>query len=433
VTVAKKKWGCLIGGGVILATVVSLCFTPAYNDTVGDVLAAANDYGTALDGAERVGAIIDPEKLFRRYGANGRPNAAPVYREASQYLFNNGLMKNENWPNVRKALESGSIDQLLTNLKPLRPIEPVLDRAAKIKLCDFAIRYDDPMGDSWESIPNMNLFRSIRLAEALVYSRKGDAFAALEQVRLANVICDHVGEGPHAPRMRSVMKRDLFAVLAKLITDHQHDAKFLAECRRFVSTTSTEVDLRRAVEEESVESLAMAEYISKNGMRELTDANTPFYEKWPVVTTAWKTRQLEYWTEVFKNLPSSRTDWRAWDAALSRTDHREETMRGFSNEMTMIVDRGLGRYGRSTSGTMEAYRDVLLSLLDIADWSLIKGKLPGHPPVSRPDPLGSGPLKFMRDMKMFKVWSVGTDGEDDGGSTTKSAYRDITFVFDFHP
>jgi hypothetical protein len=412
--VSKKRRVWLAIVAALMVSVVWICSTPAYQGTVGDVLSADSRYDRAYSRAVRAGAIVSAEDFRARYALRGRPNAAPLYTEAEKLLSSHGI----------KVASFGTIDGLSLKLRPadldkalgpFRIAKPLLVRAMAIPDCDLEVKYEDPIGFTTAPPRVFRTFARIYVAEAVVASAKGHGDLALDHLESALKIGDAIGQCPWGffAGAKTVIQHEVLKTLVPMVSVHQEDARWLARARGLVLGVRSDMDFRKMVEcEVLINEAYVTEYDQELRKAPLFGAAAPpMYERVPAVTRAWKTRILEYWAEVFENAPASRTDWKAWLAAVQPIDTRYEDMTSFTVEDNVLSLWGFLGLRMTAIGNLETHRNLVLSLLDVADWSLSHHSIPTRLPYPRPNPFDSAPVRGEAKGRDFLVWYEGRDAQ----------------------
>ena len=165
--------------------------------------------------------------------------------------------------------------------------------------------------------------------------------------------------------------------------------------------------LKQTLTGEAVWGMHFDEEIAKVGWQAFStmegDGSTPPIMRLmsvPAVRRASTARIIAYWRKVWKGLPEDPTDYQTARAALAIPPTQ-----GPSYALLQIF---LPVFEGFTAVNARSDADRRLSRAALALWS-------GGKPTLAKDPFGTGPLKLKRDGKGWTLYSLGPDGNDDGG------------------
>jgi hypothetical protein len=150
------------------------------------------------------------------------------------------------------------------------------------------------------------------------------------------------------------------------------------------------------------------------------------------VKDAFDARYIEIYREVFRTLPRDAEQWEAAVEAMRRIERKVESDSSLSNTLNRIMMPVFTQAGEAVGQTIARRRvsQCAVRLLEMRLGGALPAKLPNFDKISI-DPFTGHRLIYRREGNGFIVYSVGRDGNDDGGIRTSKAGagRDVVAEF----
>ncbi len=390
-----------------------------------EALVSSGSLAEALSDAKREGLTTDWHELVMKPVPKQR-NAALVYIEAEKV-----------YKTLPEAQRKADTELLSSALKTgiLAPAQPVLERqSALLKLAEKAAALPEySMARDWSkglSTPFPEYLTArymVRLlaVRSLFANEAGKPFEALADLERATRTGRHIGSEPTliAMLVHVACASAAHAAFIKILQRHGDKADVLAATRRTMAAFGPVPDLRFSYRSELPFQI-MEVANMRQGRPFIPDPDKPedgskemmeLVKTNPQIATDWETSTVWYWRLVYQEL--ARNEPLTLAIRMEEILKPLERRRSRSDYYVLIIAPVMSQAAVKVQqwSAQAALREATLSLLEAR---LKTGAFPEKPTLPT-DPFDDEPLRYRRDGKGFILYSLGENGNDDGGSEEK--------------
>lgn len=280
------------------------------------------------------------------------------------------------------------------------------------------------------------------LARGLAYeaqqrSAKGDWKGALQSLRDAQQIGLHAGEDPILIGLlvRISIEAIVHATFRKIANEHSHDPAFVAAALDFSRHMGPLPDLKRALKGELVLGRTGLSHVKSlrdiegsAGESSSSKASESVFQS-PLVQATLDGKLVRAYRELITSMPDDPAQWETANERSKAFDERNEADHSLGNSLNRIIFPVFGQAATAVGGTIMQRRlteTSLLLLQERAKTGHFPDRLPNYGPV-RIDPFSGAPLVYQRTAEGFTLYSVGRDGEDNGGQSRDTRHSDRNY------
>ena len=314
--------------------------------------------------------------------------------------------------------------------KGLTLLDAVRDRSR----ADFVRNWDLGYDLEFPEFQGMKALARAASLRAIGEAKRKDDAAALRDLDLAQRIGRWAGDEPTmiAMLVRIGIESTALDAAARCLAGAKGDRNRIALYARWAQTPAPPLDFRRALRGEAWTGVVA----TRNLDRMVKDADgddhldphrlrrdgLPEDQR----QRAFMTRLLQVWIEGSRETEGFRKTPREVGRRTDAIEERWYRKRGFSRMMATILFPNLGGAGNAVVA-LDARRSVLRGLAEAMDSEARTGHWPTA--VAGKDPFTGRPLR-VRAGKEYRVYSVGSDGKDDGGRLRREAPKTSGATFD---
>jgi hypothetical protein len=428
---------------IAVATVLGfsvLCVAGSYAVVYGLFGRYARQRETELDLARAEGVPLEPRDLARSVPAD--QNAAPLYRRAIEIVRERRLGKAMDAVSVA-TLPNATQADWKAGVRALPQLDAALaevERASSLPGCDFH--------RNWALGPNLALpeYASMKklvaglALRAEAAAERGDGAMALRELRRAYFTARHAAQDPCLISMLVGIACENIAhrTFRRVVSRCADDPKFLAEAARLQAELPPVPSLRYAMGGEVVMgrvAIPMIESLAQLAMTSHVQEEKPFFAERAFLQSApvqgaFDAKFVRAWREAYRLLPRDSRDWEAGVRAMDCITRTIDTDTSLANRANLML---LGYYERSAEaiGRLIAERRLNVTGVRLLAERARTGAFPPVLPQSGDgawcDPFSARALGYRRVDGGFCLYSVDSDGHDDGGLAMHERVRSGTY------
>lgn len=386
--------------------------------------------GAMYDRAAKLGMPLEPEDLA--------PPAIPADQNAAPLMLQMAEMETASKVKAGEMLDyaRGSRTEQELARQNLKQLEPVLDlayQAAARPECQ--ITRDWALG-AYLMFPELASFKEVTqllTARAILRANAGEMDKAAADLTTAYKIAHHSGQEPTLIPMLVRIANEVITMRAvEVIADNVKSQADLAKLRKVLEEGHQELIVFDHLRGEITMAAAIARNIKNTADLDSLGEELATGDMAPPGTVirngppqnssirAQLNLYLRRWVPLFEMGEDAR-DNQKLDPVLRQMDADGEKMLGPNDRLSAILlpvfapalDAEIKRGGTHTA---------TLAYLDVLAYRLRTGKLPASLDEldgNYPDPFSGEQLKYRKEGKGFRIWSIGPNRVDDGGKTGK--------------
>ena len=410
-----NRWRWWLGIAVSAIVVGALMWVGASRNSVRDDIIALRKDGILTSYDEVEAQKPKPEDNggpFYQLAINGL--AKPPYDKAFNVLEgadSRGLP--ENSAKVRKAIAD------------LQPMIDLCRRGASKPRCYFPLQ-KAYTGARTTSIAyaQMSTVCDLLLETAHVKSSNGDTEGALRDLASMTNMLRQMAEAPDLGALQDVDYDYVYELdtLALCMNQHSHDRKFLNGAKALLDNGPPNLSARKIVsgslpgyfEDYTIEA-AHPELYSDPVRRRRSRPSTLATTKWALQKAL--AQRVHFWRVGIESIPDDPNDWAKAKPILNKL--MKEKLPWPASELESTNSFMFYTDKPDIVGTRIAMERVAKQSVAILLCRLDHGSLPDSLPLSGSlaiDPYSGKPLVYRKVRKSFMVYSLGTNGNDDGGN-----------------
>ncbi|MGV3616665.1 MAG: hypothetical protein ACO1SV_15160 [Fimbriimonas sp.] len=425
-----NKWRGRIWKGGLLATVVG---GSMYAWSKTDVAKSAASLPAELSSAYRAGLPTSLGELRQGLRGKAGSNAAPYFQDA----FVKGQTANRKLISVdmvRKVAEGKASAKELAGIRAelvkLDPALTVLEIGSRQSHLNYERAWEKGLAILFPDLNQVGTLTSALCLRALLHVKHRASLVTA--ARVARLMDDD----PNATTtfVRFVVEKQIVQSALRLVKENPDDPAVRKLAGETLTAMGPFPDLRPKFGGELVVHRIGALQMDKAGYEQLRrdGANlvlpdgTLFLLRFPVVRTANEARVVRYWRELAEALPKDPEDVQGLREGIERVNAKSIG----TGRTDMLLVTAFAPFRRGLADTMAeglARRRVLRATLDVLDVHARTGRLPAT--VGVEDPFG-GNLRIRPTAQGFTLYSVGPDGQDNGGKDMGKATTDIAATID---
>jgi hypothetical protein len=397
-----------------------------------DMGAAAAELDQAVIDAKAAGLPWVAADLDQRPAVKEGENAAPLIRQA-QALIDGDAKLVKALKASDEAQRGGDDMAMRAALDTLQPLVRLARLAADKPRCDFHRDWDEGAWLMFPELADVKLLAKVLGAQAVAEAGRGDVSSALQDLGRTVTTGRHAGAEPVLIGMLVDLACESIAVrAAEQIAEKWHaDAARLALLREKLGRLGPEPDFVYALKGESYMGVAVLRNVrsrrefmtlvgdsSVGSQEEVVRRPTKFVRSGVPPTLFGRIflcRNLQMWLRFHKEI-SGISNPIVISRILDKISKREQQM-GWSHLANHVLVPMFSQAGDAVAkGT--AYRLCTAALAAVLEFKSKRGRYPinlAEVGVTDKDPFDGKPLKLRVDGEECRVYSVGPDGEDNGG------------------
>jgi hypothetical protein len=355
-------------------------------------------------------------------------NAARLLREASEIMVAKGLKRGGLPTEVEGEADRKTARQVIIDWEdPLK----LAEKAAKLPKANWERDLDATLHLEFFEYALLKELVSVLRLRALLSSAEGNVSAATDDLARALCVARHISADPLL--LALLIHSSLNAIAMKtgedLLPACRGNSVHLARLKKTLEAEYRPPDFWNALLGEMYYGVASARNISAyGGLRIFSD---PHYAPPPLdpskiqrdgyprdhISRGHLVRHLQLWTQAHDRLQPHRDNPAKMAEILDEMLAEVERQRGLSHLMNKIVVPVFGQAGQAVAKGKAQYL-TLMEMIHALEFEARRGRLPrsfeemGRSPV---DPFDGQPLRMKRTNTEFLIYSVGIDGNDDGG------------------
>jgi len=404
---------------------------------LSDIRAASIDLDAAVTEYRRLGLPWEAKDLAPNPPVADRDNAAPIIRRAIAFVdvkkFRSILHS------LEELADRGDYKSVATKLQPYDKTTDLAASACAMKGVDFHRDWDLWPNLVFPEMEPMKLITRALCLRARVAASKGDMATAVRSLQCGLRIADMAGSEPTSfpAVMLGAGQASVFRAYTLCAASLYGNPLGLAALEKSLSAYKGRVDLARIMRGEEYVGIAYLRNFERYGGAKGLDReyfNTlqdhPNKATWgPIQRTGLATgelnrafldRHLRYWITIDKTFHGEGTDLMKCcqdiDAAIDARFAQEKVV-----DLFAIATMGTFTSMAKIKLDADARRVTSLALLSALVVQAKTGKMPtkiSEIPGTWIDPFDKKPLRVRGDGKSLRVYSVGSDLQDNGGATT---------------
>lgn len=385
-------------------------------------------------------------------------NAALIYVALEAKI--KAVEEAEKLPEIKQALAAGPVYDQFTDDSALvgqglarreAILKDVIEAASRPE-CYFARDYTKGASVLFPEYAYMKQVCKWLALQAKRQAQAGDLKGALKSLGAAFKISGHLANEPTLIGGLVAVAINAIAMqgLEQVTKIGRNDQAFLAEARKLLETLPPLPDYRKGYGGElvmgryTIQSLRSLRAILEVGQYNSEEPSAipkespldGFTMGDPSVRRVFEAAYLREWRWVFEHLPANQDDWRAEAAVMGEEETRIDADKSFENRINQVMFPLFTEAPKARAAAMANRRVALLAIRVLQD------RPHGYPAdLSRYgsiaiDPMDGKPMRYKREGKGFKVWSIDRDLTDDFGlkripwSTSSSRTFDYVWTFD---
>lgn len=433
----KGLIGLGIGAAIVVGGISALfLFGPA-----SDYSRAAGELDAALTDAQQFGVPMEVSDTTLTTAVPTELNAGPVLTNMSTKYTASKVDSGA----ISGGMEDDpeKIAAARAELAKMQPIFDLAERAAELPHCQFerdwsnALTVDFP---EYSSIKGTVRALGVR---AVLSARDGDAKSALRDLRTAEALAQHSRSEPVLIAMLvGIANQALTNHAAIGVAEHLESESDLLALKAVLEERQQPIYLADYLE---VETLFGAQAISRieqyGGSEQMmmgfsTEQSVSSATRLAHLTSsegtrkrAYMARHLQFWNHVY-SLGDDLRDNQKVSERLAEASAQLYGEPGVSYEMQQILMPVFASSGDSIT-QRDASRMATLAMLDVLLHRARTGSLPAtleEAGVTSLDPFSDKPFRYEKIEGGFRIWSVGSDRDDDNGRKGTND-GDIVFTF----
>lgn len=432
--------------GIVLLTLVVAC-----SATMGS-LNQERTLETRIESAKAQGYPFKPDKIVEGLDDQPGENAAPFYerlRERARSL----TIANERQVAMMvdavpgTSFTEGQWELLEQYLDGYSPILDDLEFASQLDYCYFQKDWEDVLELRFVELMTVKTTTRHLMARIGLSVRQGEYEAVERDLKTIRRYSRHFESQPtiFGPLSSMALSNWVMASgIATLLPAAEKNPELRSILREAVEGMPESWDLTRPLQMSAFEEYWYIENVVAKGRIESLIERYADYSQWEI--DEWKTAAedglqsssavrnlkmavLDIWAPLLLEYDPSGDELAVLEEAGKRQD--ESIKRSSEAELYFTINpQGFYSLARSIKGS-RARRRTLLAALDVLDYRSENGPWPSALPQSYTDPFTDEPLLYRVTTDGFRIWSVGQDRKDNGG-TTRDEDRfgyDVVVVF----
>lgn len=379
---------------------------------------------------------LDPEDMAIRPAVPVADNAAPFYRRFAAELKARKDLKSDM---VRAAME-GAMRPGEAELRRARPVvaqlSPLIDVASQASTkagCDFERDWSLGPDVMFPEFANQKDAAKWLCTRALTRARSGDLEGGLKDLEAAGKIGGHIGREKSLISGLVMIAIDAITIagIESLASYKEHDIATLRSLREALENLPDIPHYSHFLEGEVFFGYYTARHLDrfwkKNTEAEEWDWDSsmgvprivvlpPFISS-ELVGKAYAAKSLEYWTHMFRLIRSEKYSAAEIGRKMDVLARDYEGTYRPSDVLNTILMPVFAQAGQAFEKA-EANRRMAIAMIDV----LLHKRATGHYPktleeigIRITDPYDGKPIRYRLTETGFRIYSIGSDREDDGG------------------
>lgn len=381
---------------------------------------------------KKMGIPTEPEELNPNPPIPDAENAALLYRQIDEALQK--VRSSETQRYVRLIGEySGAPGDRADYLASLQKHKAVFDLIESLRTkprIDFKRDYSKGFNIDFPEYSQLRNLTKLLSARGVYWIEQKDYDRALRDLELQYAIANHLSEEPMliGGLVCIALNAVAHASLDRFLYAIQDNQPMLAKTEAMLARRQKVPSIRNAFYGEMV--LGRVAIQSLKSWKDLEMSITgeepergSFDRSWdrmtigdPKVKKMFEARAVAMWREFFESFPKNETDWPAYNKAAQDMERKVEADQSIQNKINQESFPVFSQASSAFAKTDASHRVALLAV------KLLRKRPTGLPAdlsaykTLAVDPFDGKPMRYLRQGRGFKVWSIGADLVDNKGT-----------------